>query len=277
MEREHFANWLTLRQINDDHQFVERLAPGDLNDVLDEKGVIISPGPLSELFRAAYEPLLNLFLQYRIADAEDFTIEFFIHLRTALMHGKYRHMPAAKFSTWLFKAATNFALNYKKKEDRLGRHVKFIHFDEAGECFRRADGSWELDFFERYVPPTFSMLLAISPPIEEEEAGQANLEGADADREWQVRAALYLIDDKYRSFLLLRYGEGLSYDKIVKSRRVRDKNGKPLSKGTIFNMEEKAIKQLVMAYVNIGLLTGHYESNRERKEDRKVIEGRAPA
>ncbi len=278
MGRDCSANKLTLRQINNDRQFVDRLAAGDVEDLLDQNNVVIQPGALSELFRAAYEPLLNLFRRYRIADAEDLVSEFFIHLKDAFRRRMYRATYEAKFSTWLFKAATNFALNFKKREERLGRHVTFISFAEVSECFRRASGSRELEFLERYVPSNFSMLSAISPFIEEEEeAGQSDLEVADADRRRLQLFAFYLIDEECRNFLQLRYAERLSYDKIVQSGQIRNKKGRPLSKGTIVNMDGKAITQLVMAYVIIGFLVGNHEPNPERKEGGKFIEERAPA
>jgi len=246
---------MNLDELNSDVQMLQKLAAGDLDDTVNAEGEVISQGALSELFRAAYARLFDRFLRYQIdyADVDDVIQEFMLHVRRALLKGMYQYNQDSSFSAWLFRAATNFALNYKYKVKRVGRKLKTVSFAELDFCFSQAGEPGDsVDFLERYVPPNFSMLSAINPLLEEDK----EVEVEDEDSLRRGRLALYLIDENYRKFLLLYFGEGLGYKKILKSEEIRNKNGKPVSKTTIVYMGPKAVLQFCIAYVIIGMLEG---------------------
>ncbi len=97
------------------------------------------------------------------------------------------YKPQYKFSTWLFKIATNLCINHLKKRQRL------IHMDD----YRNEDGesAWVL-------PDT----RPTGDPV------------ATAERremQQQIQDAINRLPEEYRSAIILRYLHGLSYQEIA--------------------------------------------------------------
>lgn len=145
------------------------------------------------LFRRWSGPLLRYLdrMVHDLAVAEELVQEAFIRVHQA----RDRYRPDARFSTWLYRIATNLALN----ELRRPRH-RAVH--------RSAD--------EDGAPP----LADVGPGTDDR---------VDARRRARaVEAALAELPDKQRAALCLAAVEGLSYAEVAEALDVTEKAVKSL-------------------------------------------------
>jgi RNA polymerase sigma factor (sigma-70 family) len=245
-----------LVELSKDKTLLSRLEAGDLDNEGDDRGVALDPGPFSKLYWATRDPLKSYFQRWGVHydDSEDLLQEFMFHLRIVFKNGGYKYDPDVKFSSWFFRVAKNFALNYKRR--RVKERI-IISFEEVDEWIKRANDSEEtLSFLERYVRPDFSLRSALTLLLEEEVLEEIrDREKAEEQHEQDIRRlqfALSLIGPTYRKVLSLHYKEGWGYTKIFESRQLLLKNGlPPKSRTTIINLKRKALQELSMAYAII--------------------------
>jgi len=145
------------------------------------------------LFRRWSGPLLRYLdrMVHDLAVAEELVQEAFIRVHQA----RDRYRPDARFSTWLYRIATNLALN----ELRRPRH-RAVHrsADEAG-----------------------------APPLADR--GPGTDDRVDARRRaGEVEAALAELPEKQRAALCLAAVEGLSYAEVAEALEVTEKAVKSL-------------------------------------------------
>lgn len=116
-------------------------------------------------------------------EAEDLAQEAFVRAYLALPSYK----PEYKFSTWLFKIATNLCLNYLKKRKRL-LHMEDYQDDEGQAMWVVPDANPQGD------------------PVR-----------ATQHREAQrhIQKAIGQLSPAYRTVVVLRHVQGLSYQEIV--------------------------------------------------------------
>jgi RNA polymerase sigma-70 factor (ECF subfamily) len=116
-------------------------------------------------------------------EAEDLAQEAFVRAYFALRS----YDPQYKFSTWIFKIATNLCINHLKKRRRLV-HVD-DYLDEDGKSI------WVLPDTHSYGNPTRA--------VDRQELQK------------QIQQALDQIPAVYRSIVILRHVHGLSYQEIA--------------------------------------------------------------
>jgi len=143
-----------------------------------------------ELLLHRYRTPLVHFL-YRMvrnqANAEDLAQEVFLRVYRA----REQYEPSAKFTTWMFRIATNLALNAK----RDGRHRQLeVTIGEPGE----AD--------EGHPPPV--EVADDQPGIESELIAR--------DRTAMIRRAIEALPEKQRAAVLLHKYQEMGYDEIAK-------------------------------------------------------------
>ena len=94
-------------------------------------------GAFSELMRRHYKGVVNYIYRFtNLRDnSEDLAQEVFLRIYRSA--GQYR--PEAKFSTWLYKIATNVSLTYVKKKSN--NNVSLDEIDDGGD----ATGNPDLD------------------------------------------------------------------------------------------------------------------------------------
>ncbi|HZP31778.1 MAG TPA: sigma-70 family RNA polymerase sigma factor [Candidatus Acidoferrales bacterium] len=144
------------------------------------------------LLRRYRTPLVN-FLYRMVRDgaaAEDLAQEVFLRVYRA--RGQY--VPTAKFTTWMFRIATNLALNAL----RDGRYRQMeISIDQTG-ADHSADGESD-------------------QPTKEIADRQASIESEliQRDRAEQIRRAVESLPEKQRAAVLLHKYEELDYDQIA--------------------------------------------------------------
>jgi RNA polymerase sigma-70 factor, ECF subfamily len=143
-----------------------------------------------ELLLQRYRRPLCHFLNRMVRDsaqAEDLAQEVFLRVYRA----RREYEPSAKFTTWLFRIATNLALNAL----RDGRHRQSeISLDAPAET---EDGSeMKLD-----VPD--------GAPVVEQEL-------VDRVRVAQIRRAIFALPEKQRAAVLLHKYQELDYDEIAR-------------------------------------------------------------
>jgi RNA polymerase sigma-70 factor (ECF subfamily) len=87
-------------------------------------------GAFSELMRRHYKGVVNYIYRFtNLRDnSEDLAQEVFLRIYRSA--GQYR--PEAKFSTWLYKIATNVSLTYVKKKSN--NNVSLDEIDDAGDA-----------------------------------------------------------------------------------------------------------------------------------------------
>jgi len=143
-----------------------------------------------ELLLARYRRPLCHFLNRMVRDtaqAEDLAQEVFLRVYRA----RREYEPSAKFTTWLFRIATNLALNAL----RDGRHRQAeVSLDEPAEA---EDGSpMKLD-----VPD--------GAPVVEQEL-------VERDRVAVIHRAIFALPEKQRAAVLLHKYQELDYDEIAR-------------------------------------------------------------
>lgn len=116
-------------------------------------------------------------------EAEELAQEAFIRAYCAL----HSYNPAYKFSTWLYKIATNLCLNYFKKQKRLVQVDDYQ--DEEGHTY------WVLSDDDPNRDPA--------------------LVAEKRDLQRQVQGAIDQLPAAYRTVILLRHLHGLSYQEIA--------------------------------------------------------------
>lgn len=116
-------------------------------------------------------------------EAEELAQETFVRAYFAL----HSYKPQFKFSTWLFKIATNLCINYLKKRQRL------VHVDD----FQDEDGqsAWVMPDTRSYSDPAAA--------VEQLELQQ------------QIQQGINQLAPAYRTVVILRHVHGLSYQEIA--------------------------------------------------------------
>lgn len=100
-------------------------------------------GAFSELMRRHYKGVVNYIYRFtNLRDnSEDLAQEVFLRIYRSA--GQYR--PEAKFSTWLYKIATNVSLTYVKKKSNS--NVSLDEIDDGGD----ATGNPDLDIADDII------------------------------------------------------------------------------------------------------------------------------
>ena len=165
------------------------MARSDVQLMLDVKSGDDSSFEL--LLRKYRTPVVN-FLNRMVRDAaaaEDLAQEVFLRVYRA--RGEY--LPSAKFTTWMFRIATNLALNALR--DGRYRHQE-ISIDHS---FGAADGENETPALE---------VADRQPSIE--------LELIRRDRAEHIRRAVEALPEKQRAAVLLHKYQEMDYDEIAR-------------------------------------------------------------
>ena len=160
------------------------MARSDVQLMLDVKaGNDASFEPLLQKYRIPLVSFLDRMVQDRAA-AEDLAQEVFLRVYRA----RKRYSPNAKFTTWLFRIATNLALNAL----RDGRYRQGeVSLDQSGEDDRRT-----MDLPDR------------QPGIEQHLM--------ERDRAALIRRAIQALPEKQRAAVLLHKYHELDYDEIAR-------------------------------------------------------------
>lgn len=100
-------------------------------------------GAFSELMRRHYKGVVNYIYRFtNLRDnSEDLAQEVFLRIYRSA--GQYR--PEAKFSTWLYKIATNVSLTYVKKKSNT--NISLDEIDDGGD----ATGNPDLDIADDII------------------------------------------------------------------------------------------------------------------------------
>ncbi len=166
---------------------VEAMARSDVQLMLDVKAGDDTSFEL--LLRKYRTPLVNFL--YRMvreqAAAEDLAQEVFLRVYRA----RKQYAPNAKFTTWLFRIATNLALNALRDGRYRQMEISLDHPAGGGED---------------------------EQPALELPAREANVEQrlVARDRATVIRRAIYALPDKQRAAVLLHKYHELDYDEIAR-------------------------------------------------------------
>jgi len=148
-----------------------------------------------ELLLAKYRTPLIHFLGRMVRDpamAEDLAQEVFLRVYRA----RKGYKPSAKFTTWLFRIATNLALNAVRDERHRRRDVSI---EQPGEG---APGQSEADMQPLEVPDR-------RPGIVEQMM--------DDDRAARIRRAILALPEKQRAAVLMHKYHEMDYDQIAEA------------------------------------------------------------
>ncbi len=149
-----------------------------------------SEGAFEELFQKYKKPLINYIYRFvgSQAAAEELTQEVFLKV---YRYG-HRYQPTARFSTWLYRIATNVSMN----ELRRGEHKNPIHSIDTP---RNPDAQGAgIDLPDKGRPDAYDSL-----------AGR-RLEEA-------VRAVVAELPEKQKAAVILSKFQGLTYEEIAES------------------------------------------------------------
>ena len=141
------------------------------------------------LLRKYRTPLVN-FLYRMVRDsaaAEDLAQEVFLRVYRA----RKEYAPSAKFTTWMFRIATNVALNSVRDNRHRKMEISVDQTVEANEDKQRA----------MEVPDH-------SPSIEQQLVAQSRSE--------MILRAVHALPEKQRAAVLLHKYQGLDYDEIAR-------------------------------------------------------------
>jgi RNA polymerase sigma-70 factor (ECF subfamily) len=130
--------------------------------------------------------MLNLIYRF-IGDpmkSQDLSQEVFLRVWQAAKS----YEPKAKFTTWLYRIATNLCLN-ELKASRWRKWLRFFHVDTEGQ------GSGEEDFADGSPSPEDLLLFR--------------------ERSREITGALQSLPENQRMALILKRYEGLSYEEIA--------------------------------------------------------------
>lgn len=151
------------------------------------------------LFRRWAGPLLR-YLERMVRDAaiaEELVQEAFLRVHRA----RERYEPEARFSTWLYRIATNLALNELRRPHRRHAHT-------SADAQRESEAGPAIE-------------LAAGGPAVDEAVG-ARLEGE------ALLGELERLPERQRTALWLSAGEGLSYAEVAKVMETTEKSVKSL-------------------------------------------------
>ena len=155
--------------------------------LIDEATVEGNQQAFAELMKRYKKPVFHMILKMvrNVDDAEDLTIEAF----TKAFKNLYKFKKDYTFSTWLFRIATNNAIDFirKKKIDTLSIDSTYKNDDGDSISIDVEDGS-------------------LNP---QEEA-------IKSQKKQLVRAFVTKLPPKYQRLVKLRYFDELSYDEIAK-------------------------------------------------------------
>ncbi len=122
------------------------------------------------------------------AQAEDLAQEVFLRVYRA----REKYKPSAKFTTWLFRIATNLALNSVRDERHNLRNVSMDETVDTGEG---------------------NEVMRIDVPSAEPGALERMLK---RQRVAQIRRAILALPEKQRAAVLLHKYQGMDYDEIAR-------------------------------------------------------------
>jgi len=146
-------------------------------------------GAFEELVRRHQQRVFNIVYRSvgNVTDAEDLVQDIFLRVFRAAP----RYQPTAKFTTWLFRVATNAVINWLRKRDR--RPVALSRVAPAGSTD--------------------------SPdPVYEDPDASTGLHSLQTDElRTQVRAAIEALPPKQRLAVVLFRFEGRSYQEIAEA------------------------------------------------------------
>jgi RNA polymerase sigma-70 factor (ECF subfamily) len=175
-------------QLSSAGEVLYNLSPMDISDVQLMLGVKAGDEACFEQLLAKYRTPLISFL-YRMvrnrATAEDLAQEAFLRV----FRSRTSYAPGAKFTTWLFRIATNLALNSLRDGRRRQRELSLDGVEEEGErpALEVADGA---------------------PAVEERLMAR--------DRARAIREAVEALPEKQRAAVLLHKYQDLGYDEIAR-------------------------------------------------------------
>jgi RNA polymerase sigma-70 factor (ECF subfamily) len=141
------------------------------------------------LLRKYRSPLLN-FLYRMVRDkavAEDLAQEVFLRVYRA----REEYAPSAKFTTWMFRIATNLALNSVRDNRHRQMEISMDQPADSGEEYSR---TWE-------VPDR-------APSVEQELVARSRAE--------LILKAIHALPEKQRAAVLLHKYQELDYDEIAR-------------------------------------------------------------
>jgi RNA polymerase sigma-70 factor (ECF subfamily) len=141
------------------------------------------------LLRKYRTPLVN-FLYRMVRDttvAEDLAQEVFLRVYRA----REQYAPSAKFTTWMFRIATNLALNSVRDNRHRQMEISMDHSQETGKDDQRA-----MEIPDR------------SPSVEQELVARSRAE--------LILKAIYALPEKQRAAVLLHKYQELDYDEIAR-------------------------------------------------------------
>jgi RNA polymerase sigma-70 factor (ECF subfamily) len=141
------------------------------------------------LLRKYRSPLVN-FLYRMVRDkavAEDLAQEVFLRVYRA----REEYAPSAKFTTWMFRIATNLALNSVRDNRHRQMEISMDQSADSGEEYSRA---WE-------VPDR-------APSVEQELVARSRAE--------LILKAIHALPKKQRAAVLLHKYQELDYDEIAR-------------------------------------------------------------
>lgn len=98
-----------------------------------------------EIFRKYKKPMVNYL--YRMVGNEGRAEELAQDVFLKVAEGRRRYEPLAKLSTWLFRIATNVALNERRREEYRSAHTSLDAVEEPGHTARgdMTTGGKEMD------------------------------------------------------------------------------------------------------------------------------------
>jgi RNA polymerase sigma-70 factor (ECF subfamily) len=175
-------------QLSSAGEVLYNLSPMDISDVQLMLGVKAGDEACFEQLLAKYRTPVISFL-YRMvrnrATAEDLAQEAFLRVFRA----RTSYAPGAKFTTWLFRIATNLALNSLRDGRRRQRDLSLDGEGEEGErpALEVADGA---------------------PAVEERLMAR--------DRARAIREAVEALPEKQRAAVLLHKYQDLGYEEIAR-------------------------------------------------------------
>ena len=141
------------------------------------------------LLRKYRSPLVN-FLYRMVRDravAEDLAQEVFLRVYRA----RQQYAPSAKFTTWMFRIATNLALNSVRDNRRRQLEISMDQTTDTGEDEQRA----------MEVPDR-------APSVEQELVARSRAES--------IMKAIHSLPEKQRAAVLLHKYQELDYDEIAR-------------------------------------------------------------
>lgn len=142
-------------------------------------------GSFDVLLRRYRGPLVNFFVRMvrDSALAEDLAQEVFLRVYKS----RHRYRPDARFTTWLYRIATNLALNAIRDRKGVATHNSLDNPEEENQSFRLSDSK-----------PTVEQQMMRS------------------DREWIIREAIESLPENQSAAVILHKYQEVDYRQISK-------------------------------------------------------------